>query len=135
MRSRVTIRVRPPSDRTAHIGIHAQKGYALHWIGVVVPVGYMTAAQIRGLAGIASEMGDGDIRLTVWQNLLISGVPAKKLKAAQAKIEELALAIEANAIRSGLVACTGNTRPKVRSVRHQTSCRGYCALVRDAGLA
>ena len=55
-------------DRTAHIGIHAQKQEGLHWIGVVVPVGYLTVAQMRGLADIAQEFGDGDIRLTVWQN-------------------------------------------------------------------
>ena len=29
---------------------------------------------MRGLAKIARELGDGDIRLTVWQNLLISGI-------------------------------------------------------------
>ena len=26
---------RPPFDRTAHIGIHAQKQDGLHWVGVV----------------------------------------------------------------------------------------------------
>ena len=100
---------RPPFLRTAHIGIHAQKQDGLNWIGVVVPVGRLTVAQMHGLAEIARDLGDGDIRLTVWQNLLISGVPSKKLKAAQAKIEALDLATETNAIRSGLVACTGNT--------------------------
>jgi ferredoxin-nitrite reductase len=120
---------RPPFDRTAHIGIHAQKQEGLHWIGVVVPVGYLTVAQIRGLADIAREMGDGDIRLTVWQNLLISGVPSKKLKAAQARIEALGLAIEANAIRSGLVACTGNTGCKFAASdtkRHADDIARWC---------
>ena len=41
------------------------------------------------LADIARAEGDGDLRLTVWQNLLISGVPAEKLAAAQARIEAL----------------------------------------------
>ena len=100
---------RPPFERTAHIGVHAQKQDGLHWIGIVVPVGRMSAAQMRGLADIAREFGDGDIRLTVWQNLLISGVKAEQLAAAQARIEALGLAIKTNAIRSGLVACTGNT--------------------------
>jgi len=100
---------RPPFDRTAHIGIHAQKQDGLNWIGIVVPVGRMSAAQMRGLADIARELGDGDLRLTVWQNLLISGVPSEKLAAAQNRIEALGLAIETNAVRSGLVACTGNT--------------------------
>src|ERR1700675_3516660 len=59
---------RPPFDRTAHIGIHAQKQEGLSWIGIVVPVGRMTVAQMRGLAEVARELGDGDLRLTVWQN-------------------------------------------------------------------
>jgi len=121
--------VRPPFDRAAHIGIHAQKQEGLHWIGVVVHVGHLTVAQIRGLADVAGDMGDGDIRLTVWQNLLISGVPSKKLKAAQAKIEALGLAVEANAIRSGLVACTGNTGCKFAASdtkRHAEEIARWC---------
>jgi ferredoxin-nitrite reductase len=123
------VAVRPPFDRTAHIGVHAQKQEGLHWIGVVVPVGYLTSRQIRGLAGVARELGDGDIRLTVWQNLLISGVPSKKLKEAQARIEALGLAIEANAIRSGLVACTGNTGCKFAASdtkRHAEDIARWC---------
>ncbi|MFZ1949014.1 MAG: NirA family protein [Pseudolabrys sp.] len=123
------VAVRPPFSRTAHVGIHSQKQQGLHWIGVVVPVGYLTVAQIRGLADIAREMGDGDIRLTVWQNLLISGFPSNKLKAAQAKIEALGLAVEANAIRSGLVACTGNTGCKFAASdtkRHAEDIARWC---------
>jgi ferredoxin-nitrite reductase len=63
---------------------------------------------MRGLAAVAGEFGDGDLRLTVWQNLLISGVATEKLAAAAARIEALGLAIDTNAIRAGLVACTGN---------------------------
>ena len=99
---------RPLFSRTAHVGIHPQKQDGLNWIGVVAPVGRLTVAQMKGLAEIARELGDGDIRLTVWQDLLISGVPSDKLKAAQVRIEALGLAIETNSIRAGLVACTGN---------------------------
>jgi ferredoxin-nitrite reductase len=103
------LKPRPAVDRTAHIGIHPQKQDGLHWIGVALPVGRMTVAQMAGLAEVARTCGDGDIRLTVWQNLLISGVPLDKIDAVKMQIEALGLAIEANAIRRGLVACTGNT--------------------------
>ena len=120
---------RPPFSRTAHIGIHAQKQEGLHWIGVVVPVGYLSVAQMRGLADIAREFGDGDIRLTVWQNLLISGVPADKIEAAGGRIQALGLAVEANALRSGLVACTGNTGCKFaasNTKRHAEEIASWC---------
>src|SRR5581483_4324443 len=120
---------RPPFSRTAHIGVHAQKQDGLHWIGVAVPVGYLGAAQVRGIADIARECGDGDIRLTVWQNLLISGVPADKIETVRARIEALGLAIEANALRSGLVACTGNTGCKFaasNTKRHAEEIASWC---------
>jgi ferredoxin-nitrite reductase len=99
---------RPAFDRTAHIGVHRQRQADRNWIGVVLPVGKMTAGQMRALATLAHELGDGDLRLTVWQNLIISGVPTDKVAAAQAKIDALGLATSTNAIRAGLVACTGN---------------------------
>jgi ferredoxin-nitrite reductase len=100
---------RPAFDRTAHIGVHAQKQPGLNWIGVALPVGKQTVEQMRGLAAVARDFGDGDIRLTVWQNLLISGVPDDRVAAAQAAIAALGLATEATPLRAGLVACTGNT--------------------------
>src|SRR4029077_7464311 len=82
---------RPAFDRAAHIGVHAQKQAGLHWIGVVLPVGKLTCEQMRGLAGIARELGDGELRLTVWQNLLISGVPSARIGEAVSAIEALGL--------------------------------------------
>ncbi len=120
---------RPAFDRTAHIGVHAQKQNGLNWIGVALPVGRMTVAQMRGLADIAGEFGDGDLRLTVWQNLLVSGVPTEKLSSAQERIESLGLAVTANAIRSGLVACTGNTGCKFAASdtkRHAEDIARWC---------
>jgi ferredoxin-nitrite reductase len=100
---------RPVYDRTAHIGVHAQKQDGLHWIGIVLPVGKLTTDQMRGLATLARDKGNGDIRLTVWQNLLISGVKTTDVPAAVAAIEALGLSTQATSIRAGLVACTGAT--------------------------
>ena len=83
--------------------------FGLNWIGVVVPVGKLTPEQMRGLALVSRDFGDGDVRLTVWQNLMISGVPDDKITLAKIAIEALGLSIEPNSIRAGLVACTGST--------------------------
>jgi ferredoxin-nitrite reductase len=120
---------RPIFERDAHIGIHPQKQEGLNWIGVVVPVGRLTVGQVKGLAAIAQDLGDGDIRLTVWQNLLISGVPTDKLKAARKKIEALGLTIETNAIRNGLVACTGDIGCRFAAAdtkRHAEEIAAWC---------
>jgi ferredoxin-nitrite reductase len=99
---------RPAFDRSAHVGVHPQKQAGLNWIGVVLPVGKLTASQMRGIAAIAGTHGDGDIRLTVWQNLLISGIADAQIVAVETALESLGLTSKASPIRAGLVACTGN---------------------------
>jgi len=99
---------RPPFDRLAHIGARPQKQKGFYWIGVALPLGKITGDQMRGLAKIAAEFGDGELRLTVWQNLLLSNVPESRVQAAEAAIESIGLSTRANSIRTGLIACTGN---------------------------
>jgi len=99
---------RPAFDRSAHIGVRKQKQAGLNWIGIALPTARLSADQMRGLAKIAQELGDGDIRLTVWQNLLISGVSDQQVMHANAAIEKLGLSSAATPIRAGLIACTGN---------------------------
>jgi len=121
--------LRPAFDRMAHIGIHAQKQPGLNWIGVVLPVGKLTCDQMRGLASIARDLGDGDIRLTVWQNLLISGVRDENVALATAAIETLGLAVKASHIRAGLIACTGNAGCKFAASdtkRHAAEIGDWC---------
>ena len=94
-------------NRLAHVGVHAQKQPGKVWVGVVLPVGKITSNQMRGLAKIASEFGDGDIRLTVWQNLLISGVDADNAAEVETRLTVIGLTSKASSVRAGLVACTG----------------------------
>jgi ferredoxin-nitrite reductase len=120
---------RPAFDRTAHIGVHSQKQESLNWIGVAVPLGKMTCEQMRGLAKIARDLGDGDIRLTVWQNLLISGVRDENVGLAVAAIEAIGLAVTASQIRAGLIACTGNAGCKFAASdtkRHAAAIADWC---------
>ncbi|MEO8713703.1 MAG: NirA family protein [Acetobacteraceae bacterium] len=99
---------RPAQRKHGHVGVHAQKQPDLFYIGVVTPLGRLTSDHLRGLAGIADRHGSGTLRLTVWQNLLISDIPADRLEAALAEIATLGLSASASALRGGLVACTGS---------------------------
>ena len=98
---------RPAFDRMAHIGVHKQKQEGLNWIGVALPLGKVTCEPMRGLAKIAQDLGDGDIRLTVWQNLLIPGVRDANVELAIAAIKAMGLDVETSQVRAGLIACTG----------------------------
>lgn len=101
------VKPRPVYDRLAHIGVHRQLQPGLNWIGVALPVGKLTVAQMRTIAAISNTCGDGDIRLTVWQNLLISGVPDAKVDDVIANLQAIGLSAETSVLRAGLIACTG----------------------------
>ena len=99
---------RPASDRMAHIGVHPQKQDGLFYIGVVLPVGKLEAAQIAHLAVLAERYGDREIRLTPWQNLLIAGVKTDDVETVKSELESIGLGWSATSIRANLVACTGS---------------------------
>ncbi|ODR99538.1 ferredoxin--nitrite reductase [Methyloceanibacter superfactus] len=123
------VKPRPEADRMAHLGVHPQKQVGRNWIGLVLPVGKLTVEQMRGIAAIARELGDGDIRLTVWQNLLISGIADADVSEAVTRIEALGLSAKATAIRAGLVACTGNTGCKFAAANTKGTAEAIAAHV------
>ncbi len=100
---------RRPVLRHGHVGIYKQKQPNLNYVGIVVPVGRMTAKQMEGLAEIADECGSGELRLTVWQNVIIPNVPNDKLSHIDRRVKALGFDTRASSIAAGLVACTGNT--------------------------
>src|SRR5205814_7740797 len=54
------IAARPSFDRFAHIGAHRQKQDGYSWLGLVLPVGKLTAAHMQGIAKVDHDVGDGD---------------------------------------------------------------------------
>ncbi|MEP1645170.1 MAG: NirA family protein, partial [Rhodopirellula bahusiensis] len=95
-------------DRSAHVGVFPQKQPGLNSLGIVFPVGRMTTDQARALADLSLRYSNGDIRLTVWQNLILTNITDADLPAVQAGIRQCGLDYEANSVRAGLVACTGS---------------------------
>lgn len=118
---------RKPTDRFSHVGVHAQVQPGLNWVGVVLPVGKMTTDQMRALAKISAECGDGQIRLTVWQNFIFSGVPDARVAEVEARVLALGLSVKAAGIRSGLVACTGARGCKFAA----SDTKGHAMIIAD----
>jgi ferredoxin-nitrite reductase len=99
---------RKPIDRAGHIGVHAQRQRGMHYIGVAVPVGRLPVEQIMAVADVADRYGSGEIRLTVWQNLVIPNIGTEHLEAAKSAILAAGLDFHAGRVLSGTVACTGS---------------------------
>ncbi|MBC7783633.1 MAG: NirA family protein [Burkholderiales bacterium] len=99
---------RAPVGKHTHVGVRPQRQDGRSYIGVVLPVGRMTADQMRALAGIADRYGSGHIRLTVWQNLIVPDIRDEDIDTVVHAIEQVGLTTNASSVRGGLVACTGS---------------------------
>ncbi|MCC5834785.1 MAG: NirA family protein [Opitutales bacterium] len=91
-----------------YIGVHPQKDPDFGYLGAVVPVGYLEPRQMKGLADIAREFGRGEVRLTVWQNVILPYIPMEAMDTVKERVHALGLQTRHHPIQNGLVACTGN---------------------------
>ncbi len=103
------------AHHTDHLGINPQRplgvnhpGPALNSVGLLVPVGRITTAQLRGVADVADCYGSGDVRVTVQQNLVIPNVPDNRVGALTDEPLLKELPYDPSPILRGLVSCTGN---------------------------
>jgi sulfite reductase beta subunit-like hemoprotein len=83
----------------------SQTGYAT--VIVRIDQGNLTSAQMRAVARLASDTGDGMIRVTVDQNLLLAFIPLGNLPAVHAALGEVDLASSAAGEIEDIVTCPG----------------------------
>ena len=96
-----------PKSKHGHLGIHPQAD-GKHYIGILTPVGRMSVTQMMALADIAENFGRSEIRLTVWQNLIIPGIAEENLQAVITAIHAIGLDHRNNTLTGGIIACTGS---------------------------
>ena len=75
----------------------------------------LPAEEAYKIAKIADEYVSFELRLTIFQNLIIPNIPDEKLAACKAALSELGIGYEASYIRGGAAACTGNMYCKYAS--------------------
>lgn len=96
-----------PKSKHGHLGIHSQTD-GNHYLGVLIPVGAMSCQQVRDICDIADRYGRSEIRLTVWQNLIIPGISEEKLEAATAAVIAAGFDYRPSSLTGGIIACTGS---------------------------
>ncbi len=95
-------------EKRDHIGVHPQQQAGLSYVGLQVPVGRMYAPDMYEFARLAETYGNGDMRLTVEQNLLITNVSDEKLPALLQEPLLQKFPVNPDNLMRGLVSCTGN---------------------------
>jgi sulfite reductase (ferredoxin) len=98
----------PASIHRDHLGVIPQKQLGLFTIGANVIRGRITPAQIRVAADLAEHHGDGHLRATLMQNLLLINIPESRVTSVVQELTANGLPVETNAFVRGTVACTGS---------------------------
>ena len=90
-----------------HVGIQPQKQAGLSSVGASVLRGRVNAEQLRQAAELSDRFGDGQLRTTVMQNLILVNVPTAKARELAQELESIGLPVEGSAFWRGGIACTG----------------------------
>lgn len=99
---------RKPAPADLHLGIYPQHNEALVAIGAAPPLGRLDPGMLRGVAQLATTMGDGSLRLTPWQSLLLPNIAIERADAVRTRLRELGLLCELDLPLARMVACTGS---------------------------
>jgi ferredoxin-nitrite reductase len=94
--------------RGDHVGVHAQRGDGLFYVGCSVPVGRMRGIELIEAARLARTYGDGTIRLGTDQNFVLTGVPEARLDALLAEDLMQKYSPFPGPFERGVMACTGS---------------------------
>jgi sulfite reductase (ferredoxin) len=96
----------PTEVHREHVGIGRQKD-GTNYVGFAAAAGRIHGHQLRAIARLARKYGQGRVRTTTQQKMLILDVPDAAVEALTEELGLLNLPVEASNWRRGTMACTG----------------------------
>ena len=99
---------RKPVMKHGWLGVHNQSQAGLNYLGISTAAGKLTSEQMRALASLSEKHGRGELRLTVWQSVIIPHLTAESVVEVRRAVVALGLYTEASAASGGIIACTGS---------------------------
>lgn len=95
-------------DLALHLGVYPQQQAGRVAVGAMAPLGRLDARQLRGVATLARDLGDGSLRMTPWQSVLLPNLAQVQAERVLAGLACLGLITDPGAPMAGVVACTGS---------------------------
>jgi sulfite reductase (ferredoxin) len=112
---RIGYRLAPPVAETLpgggvrdHVGIHSQKQDGLSYAGFSVLSGRITPEELRQIAALAESYGDGTLRTTASQNILVLNIADSRLEAFKVAARSSGVPLDGLAFQRGTLSCTGS---------------------------
>ena len=90
-----------------HVGVTQQKQPGLSAVGASVLRGRLSGDQLHALADLADKHGDGHLRATIMQNIVVVNVRNENVIALVDDLKAIDLQVEVSPFWRGAIACTG----------------------------
>jgi sulfite reductase (ferredoxin) len=90
-----------------HIGITPQKQPGVSAVGASVLRGRLSGDQLHALADLAEKHGDGHLRCTIMQNIILVNIRNENVRALIADLKDVDIDVEVSPFWRGAIACTG----------------------------
>jgi sulfite reductase (ferredoxin) len=90
-----------------HVGITRQRQDGLSAVGASVLRGRLSGEQLEQLADLADQYGNGQLRATIMQNIIIVNVPNANTQALVEELNKIDLHVDVSPFWRGAIACTG----------------------------
>ena len=107
-RDAAVLQWRRPMTPCSHLGASPQHQAGLSAFGAAPPLGRLTSTMLRGVAQLARERGDGSLRMTPWQSLLLPNIAQPQLASVAAGCARLGLLCSTAEPLARMAACTGS---------------------------
>ncbi|SDQ59383.1 precorrin-3B synthase [Pseudomonas grimontii] len=98
---------RPPSGALLHLGSYPQPQKNQFYVAAIVPLGRLDSRMLKGVAQLANEHGDGTLRFTPWQGVLLPNV--EKPHVVTQRLTQLGFLCTVDQPLAHMIACTGSS--------------------------
>ena len=90
-----------------HVGVTPQLQPGLSAVGASVLRGRLSGDQFEALANLADKYGDGHLRATIMQNIILVNIRNEHVRELIADLKALEIEVEVTPFWRGAIACTG----------------------------
>ncbi|WMY12775.1 oxidoreductase [Paraburkholderia phenoliruptrix] len=98
-----------PADAALRVGAHGERSTGTWHVGGQPLLGRIDAPTLHGLASLARQHGDGTLRITPWQSVLLPAIGTHAIPAVLAALKKLGLACDSHDPATRLIACAGSS--------------------------
>jgi precorrin-3B synthase len=99
---------RSPARENGHLGLSLDVDSSRCFVGAMPPLGRLDPDLLQSLAELADKYGNGKLRMTPWQSVLLPQISVGDAKATLAALEALRLGTNPKMTLATMISCSGS---------------------------